>query len=82
MRIKTEQEFIEEYGEDWRNRISWTTSTSMDYLFGLTLTKKQEEELKSRKRTSSGSWLIYGNMVIDEPLNILDEPQIILNQDN
>jgi len=35
-RFKTEKEFIDEYGINWRRgsgRIYWTSSNSMDYLF-------------------------------------------------
>ena len=39
VRFKTEQEFIDEYGDDWRVDADWTLATgndrySMDYLFG------------------------------------------------
>jgi hypothetical protein len=33
-RIKTEQEFIAEYGVDWRHKIVWDGHGKMDYLFG------------------------------------------------
>lgn len=33
-RFKTEQEFIKEFGEDWRKIVGWTTPNNMDYLFG------------------------------------------------
>ena len=36
-RIKTEQEFINEFGDNWRNniRFGWNDSGKMDYLFNL-----------------------------------------------
>jgi len=33
-RFKTEQEFIEEFGEDWKCRVNWNNKTGMDYLLG------------------------------------------------
>ena len=35
-RIKTEKEFIEEFGEDWRY-VGWNDEGNMDYLFGYIL---------------------------------------------
>ena len=34
VRIKTEEEFIKEFGEDWRNKTQRPFTKSMDYLFG------------------------------------------------
>ncbi len=36
VRIKTEEEFIKEFGEDWRNKTQRPFTKSMDYLFGKT----------------------------------------------
>lgn len=33
-RIKTEEEFIREYGEDWCHIVGWNSEGKMDYLFG------------------------------------------------
>lgn len=38
-RVKTEQEFIDEFGDDWRRSLSWLRgSDNMDYLFGKPVT--------------------------------------------
>jgi hypothetical protein len=38
-RVKTEQEFINEFGDDWRRSLSWLRgSDNMDYLFGKPVT--------------------------------------------
>lgn len=38
-RIKTEQEFINEYGKDWEGQVGWVTnSDKMDWLFGEKIT--------------------------------------------
>lgn len=36
-RIKTEKEFIDEFGEDWKSDVSWNSRGHMDYLFGTDL---------------------------------------------
>ncbi len=33
-RVKTEEEFLEEFGRGWRNRVSATFPEEMDYLLG------------------------------------------------
>ncbi len=33
-RFKTEEEFIKEYGENWRDYTDWNSHGEMDYLFG------------------------------------------------
>jgi hypothetical protein len=33
-RFKTKQEFIDEYGEDFRHICNWCTDGGMDYLYG------------------------------------------------
>lgn len=37
-RIKTEQEFINEYGLDWKKQVNWSETTDMDWLFGEKIT--------------------------------------------
>jgi len=37
-RIKTEQEFIDEYGFNWKEKVSWSSKDYMNYLFGEKLT--------------------------------------------
>lgn len=45
-RFKTEDEFIKEYGEQWRDNIDYGWDSGMDYLFGkeYEYTKQQIEE--------------------------------------
>jgi len=38
-RVKTEKEFIDERGLNWRYKINWTEDSSMDWLFGKYLTE-------------------------------------------
>lgn len=58
-RIKTEQEFINEFGEHWRNGINWTSSDSMDYLFGREITLPC---------TNIDNWTIDDTMITEKPL--------------
>ena len=37
-RVKTEQEFIDEFGDDWRRSLSWNVAGAMNYLFGKPVT--------------------------------------------
>lgn len=37
-RVKTEQEFIDEFGENWKTQIKWNVTGNMDYLFGKPVT--------------------------------------------
>ncbi len=43
-RFKTEEEFIKEYGENWRWKVGFTTSGSMDFLCGTIYEKSISEE--------------------------------------
>ena len=45
-RIKTEQEFIDEFGEDWRWRTGcrWNIQGIMDYLFGMEINNYKPNE--------------------------------------
>jgi hypothetical protein len=45
MRFKTEKEFENDYGKDWRIKVSppWNRSGKMDYLFGLPWDKGEGE---------------------------------------
>ena len=36
-RVKTEQEFLEEFGSEWKYKTSWDNKGHMDYLFGYIL---------------------------------------------
>ena len=64
-RIKTEQEFIDEFGEDWKSDdneigegVDWIGD--MDYLFG--------NLLDDGKQFYNGSYYISKNMITDKPL--------------
>lgn len=57
VRIKTEKEFLEEFGEYWRNHVAWTTGCAKDHLFGRSIPYFSEE-----RRLYNG-WSIYKDMV-------------------
>ena len=47
-RFKTEKEFIEEFGYDWRNIINrkWRLDNRMDFLFGVEIDHEYVESIK------------------------------------
>ena len=51
VKIRTEKEFLEKFGEDWRKVVYKQFPTSMDKFLGkeIILDKKQEQEYKKRK---------------------------------
>ena len=47
-RFKTEEELINEYGDDWKEEVNWSSSNGMDYLLG----EEIAETLNSRDAIS------------------------------
>ena len=45
-RFKTEKEFIQEFGKDWKStfKVGWNNAGCMDHLFGWTPTDKIDQE--------------------------------------
>jgi hypothetical protein len=64
-RIKTEQEFINEFGEGWKKCVGWNTSNHMDYLLGRQL-------IASCSRLDG--WFINDKMITDKPLPKFKQP--------
>lgn len=59
-RIKTEREFIQDYGESWRARLSapsWVTD--MDYLFGKPITVEDATRIQANETGYRKSWLTF-----------------------
>lgn len=71
-RIKTKDEFISQYGTDFRNKVCYSWTQSMDYLFGKQLTKKQSNDLKEMGYTYIDEWCISGDMVTKNPLKVTE----------
>jgi len=44
-RFKTLQEFIDEYGVNWRSKVGWTSMGGMDYLFGQVIDMSKNSSL-------------------------------------
>lgn len=68
-RIKTEKEFIEEFGKNWKLEVSrtWNLEGKMDYLFGKVLDGK-DTDFTAFERGSSiqvDSWAISRDMVVE-----------------
>lgn len=69
--IKTEQEFIEEFGEKWRNVSQWSSGTGMDNLFGeeipnnstITFRIATQQVIITQELGLPGSWSIFPQMI-------------------
>jgi hypothetical protein len=75
LRFKTEEEFINEYGEQWRNSVDWKIP-EMNYLFGIKVPDKFAQSLinnntirlRSQTWEERESWTIYPYMVKDDEI--------------
>ena len=56
-RIKTEDEFIDEYGRDWKHEVDWCIHGRMDYLLGKEVDKNTEHQIDG--------WWIHEDMIIE-----------------
>jgi hypothetical protein len=80
LRFKTEQEFIDEYGDNWRMDVNWNLYGDMDYLFGLPLPKSfkyenfdeksydTEQKFGIKSPNGDSDWSINKKMLTDKPL--------------
>lgn len=64
MRIKTKQDFIDEFGKRWHDHVIWNSIGEMNYLFGRHLTDDEAHEIKTRKSCYIDDWGIKPNMTI------------------
>lgn len=62
MRIKTEKEFIKEFGENWYDNVKYSWDRDMDYLFNYKLTEEECERFNTYGLTL-GTWNISNDMV-------------------
>jgi len=63
-RFKTEKEFKEEYGTNWRNRVIFNSSGEMDYLLGTVLEQDFPDDLDYMDLKNDG-WVISKKMLTD-----------------
>lgn len=75
-RFKTKEEFIKEYGDNWRDEVECSWTESMDYLFGLT--KSQLNLLDSQTIVNVDGWNISRDMITT---NNTDEVHIKITND-
>jgi hypothetical protein len=73
-RFKTKQEFIDQYGTEWKSTVNWNTQGYMNYLFGYVLTTEENEFFNARnyidlKNTSGlggySIWNIDSSMLVE-----------------
>jgi len=69
-RIKTKEEFVEEFGENWRSEIELGFVNDMNFLFGRELTEDEKnristEDMTIRSDDSSISWSISEDMITE-----------------
>ena len=69
-RIKTEQEFIKEYGKDWRNCVGWNWEGRMDYLCGKELSENEVERILKHKSLCKDYWTIEitDTVTLEDPI--------------
>lgn len=60
-RFKTKEEFIKEYGDDWRRQVEHSWVKSMDYLFGLP--KNELNLLDSQNSVEVDGWTVSRSMI-------------------
>lgn len=66
-KFKTEEEFIKEYGPDWRGRVPQTWNSSMDKYLGEVITKPSEiESVRRGELFHRGNWTFSPQMIIKE----------------
>ena len=85
IRVKTEQEFIDEFGENWvYDGVHWNSGNNMDYLFGQTLNESDkhnstlDNKIIYRVTDKNGeTWDIYKNMII--PVTTIKRKKKLVN---
>ena len=83
-RIKTEQEFIREFGPRWRQvddgPVDWARP-GMDPLFGRTISGETANVIrqsgKSKTPEFGDRWTIYANMIVNTPGDALDRDRFL-----
>ena len=84
-RFKTKEEFLEEFGWNWRNKIQcgWVTSGRMDYLFNMELKYDTYEyyiiggKLPLDLRLKIGMWDISMDMLKEIGINYNDKKTLV-----
>ena len=80
-RIKTESEFVAEFGSEWRKEVFWNPDGKMDHLFAKAITdalalnvtlkgksKSQSDYLINPDTDQDNYWTIYPTMITSLPL--------------
>lgn len=78
-RFKTEKEFIEEFGHNWRPIVGWNCSGQMEYLLGSDfpyLFKNENQTISIKDKNSRNYWSIDNNMVTLKLPNYNNKPKI------
>ena len=86
-RFKTEQEFIDEFGDKWKSKVCWNGYGRMDYLFGIEIQGYNEDYFNTDicdfmlKNTSNGYvsyWCISNDMVKQTQLINYNEKKVLV----
>jgi hypothetical protein len=88
-RLKTEQEFLNEFGVNWRSevRCHWNSAGEMDYLFGKILSEEQNKYFEKYLGLSIDGWTINESMITQLGSCVIGSKRekrksICLNQEN
>jgi len=75
-RFKTEEELLDEFGDNWHEEVDWNDEGYMDYLLGTDIDEKYIEEddygirefyiPNTNTRVSYSKWIITGNLIKKE----------------
>ena len=74
-RFKTEQEFFEEYGGNWKDIVSWNDIDQMDHLFGMVINVPIDFNQHIICRIDS--WYIFSKMVKMCAVNYNDKKTLV-----
>ncbi len=87
-RFKTEQEFIEEFGNRWHNKVyqTWESEGNMDYLFGQEISQEFYNKVvtnpnKTAKLEYSGLNEDYEDVIWSISPDMVKEEELVISPD-
>lgn len=67
-RVKTREEFVGEFGADWKRHVGYDWNYDMDKLFGRELNPVQLQKFENFGYTSMDGWSMHKNMIVEDPI--------------